>query len=122
MTETLFKDSRNTPEIVNPPSPDRPMHSQTSSSCYYPTVSKGLRIRTPSYPSTQRSPGSRPLPSAGISSIVDFDFCFDFVCFGDTVGSTSFFDVIQNVMFIFVFLKNVENVSRFERRNLLKYI
>ncbi|XP_031412746.1 histone-lysine N-methyltransferase 2A [Meleagris gallopavo] len=65
LTETLFKDSRNTPEIVNPPSPDRPMHSQTSSSCYYPTVSKGLRIRTPSYPSTQRSPGSRPLPSAG---------------------------------------------------------
>uniref|UniRef100_A0A669Q163 Histone-lysine N-methyltransferase n=1 Tax=Phasianus colchicus TaxID=9054 RepID=A0A669Q163_PHACC len=65
LTETLFKDSRNTPEIVNPPSPDRPMHSQTSSSCYYPAVSKGLRIRTPSYPSTQRSPGSRPLPSAG---------------------------------------------------------
>ncbi|XP_021231425.1 histone-lysine N-methyltransferase 2A isoform X4 [Numida meleagris] len=65
LTETLFKDSRNTPEIVNPPSPDRPMHSQTSSSCYYPTVSRGLRIRTPSYPSTQRSPGSRPLPSAG---------------------------------------------------------
>ncbi|XP_072211239.1 histone-lysine N-methyltransferase 2A isoform X4 [Excalfactoria chinensis] len=65
LTETLFKDSRNTPEIVNPPSPDRPMHSQTSSSCYYPTISKGLRIRTPSYPSTQRSPGSRPLPSAG---------------------------------------------------------
>uniref|UniRef100_A0A8C9EGN1 Histone-lysine N-methyltransferase n=1 Tax=Pavo cristatus TaxID=9049 RepID=A0A8C9EGN1_PAVCR len=59
------KYSRNTPEIVNPPSPDRPMHSQTSSSCYYPAVSKGLRIRTPSYPSTQRSPGSRPLPSAG---------------------------------------------------------
>ncbi|XP_048824369.1 histone-lysine N-methyltransferase 2A isoform X4 [Lagopus muta] len=65
LTETLFKDSRNTPEIVNPPSPDRPMHSQTSSSCYYPAVSKGLRIRTPSYPSAQRSPGSRPLPSAG---------------------------------------------------------
>ncbi|XP_035202160.1 histone-lysine N-methyltransferase 2A isoform X3 [Oxyura jamaicensis] len=65
LTETLSKDSRNAPEIVNPPSPDRPMHSQTSSSCYYPLVSKGLRIRTPSYPSTQRSPGSRPLPSAG---------------------------------------------------------
>ncbi|XP_071883744.1 histone-lysine N-methyltransferase 2A isoform X4 [Anas platyrhynchos] len=65
LTETLSKDSRNAPEIVNPPSPDRPMHSQTSSSCCYPLVSKGLRIRTPSYPSTQRSPGSRPLPSAG---------------------------------------------------------
>ncbi|XP_064380217.1 histone-lysine N-methyltransferase 2A-like isoform X4 [Dromaius novaehollandiae] len=65
LTETLSKDSRNTPEIVNPPSPDRPMHSQTSSSCYYPMVSKGPRIRTPSYPSAQRSPGSRPLPSAG---------------------------------------------------------
>ncbi|XP_019367658.1 PREDICTED: histone-lysine N-methyltransferase 2A isoform X1 [Gavialis gangeticus] len=63
--ETPPKENRNTPEIVNPPSPDRPQHSQTSSSCYYPMISKGGRIRTPSYPSTQRSPGSRPLPSAG---------------------------------------------------------
>ena len=75
-TETLPKDSRNTPEIVNPPSPDRPLHSQTSSSCYYPVVSKGPRIRMPGYPSTQRSPGSRPLPSAGISSALEFAFWF----------------------------------------------
>lgn len=74
ITETLPKDSRNTPEIVNPPSPDRPLHSQTSSSCYYPAVPKGPRIRTPSYPSAQRSPGSRPLPSAGILSAVDLEF------------------------------------------------
>lgn len=72
-TEILPKDTRNTPEVVNTPSPDRPLHHQTSSSCYYPVVSKGPRIRAPSYPSAQRSPGSRPLPSAGISSAVDFD-------------------------------------------------
>jgi len=34
----------------------------------------------------------------------------------------SFFDCIQNVMFIFVFLKNLENVNRFERSNVLKYM
>ncbi|NXA42898.1 KMT2A methyltransferase, partial [Eudromia elegans] len=65
LTETLSKDNRNTPEIVSPPSPDRPMRSQTPSSSYYPVASKAPRIRTPSYPSAQRSPGSRPLPSAG---------------------------------------------------------
>ncbi|NWJ07508.1 KMT2A methyltransferase, partial [Crypturellus undulatus] len=65
LAETLSKESRNTPEIVSPPSPDRPLHSQTPSSTYYPVASKAPRIRTPSYPSAQRSPGSRPLPSAG---------------------------------------------------------
>ncbi|XP_073177043.1 histone-lysine N-methyltransferase 2A isoform X4 [Lepidochelys kempii] len=63
--ETLSKESQNTPEMVNPPSPDRPLHSQTSSSCYYSLIAKGPRVRTPIYPLTQRSPGSRPLPSAG---------------------------------------------------------
>uniref|UniRef100_A0A8C6YRG8 Histone-lysine N-methyltransferase n=1 Tax=Nothoprocta perdicaria TaxID=30464 RepID=A0A8C6YRG8_NOTPE len=65
LAETLSKDSRNTGEIVSPPSPDRPMHSQTPGSSYCPLVPKAPRIRTPSYPSAQRSPGSRPLPSAG---------------------------------------------------------
>ncbi|XP_064896106.1 histone-lysine N-methyltransferase 2A isoform X2 [Columba livia] len=65
LTESLPKDSRNAPEIVSPPSPDRPLHSQTSGSCYLPGGSKAPRLRAPSYPSAQRSPGSRPLPSAG---------------------------------------------------------
>lgn len=106
--ETLPKDSRNTPEIVNPPSPDRPLHSQTSSSCYYPAVLKGPRIRMPSYPSTQRSPGSRPLPSAGISRAVDFHFGGWVVCFGNVFGlvcvSSGF---IQNVVFRFLFLEEI---------------
>ncbi|XP_033717883.1 histone-lysine N-methyltransferase 2A isoform X12 [Tursiops truncatus] len=59
------KESQNTAEIVNPPSPDRPPHSQTSGSCFYHVISKVPRIRTPSYSPTQRSPGCRPLPSAG---------------------------------------------------------
>ncbi|XP_031202150.1 histone-lysine N-methyltransferase 2A isoform X6 [Mastomys coucha] len=58
------KDSQSTTAILGPPSPDRP-HSQTSSSCYYHVISKVPRIRTPSYSPTQRSPGCRPLPSAG---------------------------------------------------------
>ncbi|XP_060228762.1 histone-lysine N-methyltransferase 2A isoform X4 [Meriones unguiculatus] len=62
--ETSCKDSQSTAAILSPPSPDRP-HSQTSSSCYYHVISKVPRIRTPSYPPTQRSPGCRPLPSAG---------------------------------------------------------
>ncbi|XP_059731001.1 histone-lysine N-methyltransferase 2A isoform X9 [Bos taurus] len=59
------KESQNTAEIVSPPSPDRPPHSQTSGSCFYHVISKVPRIRTPSYSPTQRSPGCRPLPSAG---------------------------------------------------------
>ncbi|XP_050012277.1 histone-lysine N-methyltransferase 2A isoform X6 [Alexandromys fortis] len=62
--ETSCKDSQSTAAILSPPSPDRP-HSQTSSSCYYHVISKVPRIRTPSYSPTQRSPGCRPLPSAG---------------------------------------------------------
>uniref|UniRef100_A0A452QVS7 Histone-lysine N-methyltransferase n=1 Tax=Ursus americanus TaxID=9643 RepID=A0A452QVS7_URSAM len=58
------KESQNTAEIVSPPSPERP-HSQTSGSCFYHVISKVPRIRTPSYSPTQRSPGCRPLPSAG---------------------------------------------------------
>lgn len=58
------KDSQSTAAILSPPSPDRP-HSQTSGSCYYHVISKVPRIRTPSYSPTQRSPGCRPLPSAG---------------------------------------------------------
>ncbi|XP_076432262.1 histone-lysine N-methyltransferase 2A isoform X10 [Peromyscus maniculatus bairdii] len=62
--ESSCKDSQSTAAILRPPSPDRP-HAQTSSSCYYHVISKVPRIRTPSYSSTQRSPGCRPLPSAG---------------------------------------------------------
>ncbi|EHB08779.1 Histone-lysine N-methyltransferase HRX [Heterocephalus glaber] len=64
-TESSSKESQSTAEILSPPSPDRPLHSQTSSSCYYHVISKVPRIRTPSYSPTQRSPGCRPLPSAG---------------------------------------------------------
>ncbi|KAM5226773.1 histone-lysine N-methyltransferase 2A isoform 8-T8 [Hipposideros larvatus] len=64
-TEISSKESQNTAEIVSPPSPDRPPHTQTSSSCFYHVISKVPRIRTPSYSPTQRSPGCRPLPSAG---------------------------------------------------------
>ncbi|KFO31075.1 Histone-lysine N-methyltransferase MLL [Fukomys damarensis] len=64
-TESSSKESQSTAEILSPPSPDRPPHSQTSSSCYYHVISKVPRIRTPSYSPTQRSPGCRPLPSAG---------------------------------------------------------
>ncbi|XP_063111934.1 histone-lysine N-methyltransferase 2A isoform X3 [Cavia porcellus] len=63
-TESSSKESQNTAEILSPPSPDRP-HLQTSSSCYYHVISKVPRIRTPIYSPTQRSPGCRPLPSAG---------------------------------------------------------
>ncbi|XP_020918570.1 histone-lysine N-methyltransferase 2A isoform X1 [Sus scrofa] len=63
--EISSKESQNTAEIVSPPSPDRPPHSQTSGSCFYHVISKVPRIRTPSYSPTQRSPGCRPLPSAG---------------------------------------------------------
>ncbi|XP_053528387.1 histone-lysine N-methyltransferase 2A isoform X7 [Artibeus jamaicensis] len=63
--ETSSKESQNTAEIVSPPSPDRPPHTQTSGSCFYHVISKVPRIRTPSYSPTQRSPGCRPLPSAG---------------------------------------------------------
>ncbi|XP_014443413.1 histone-lysine N-methyltransferase 2A, partial [Tupaia chinensis] len=63
-TESSAKENQNAAEIVSPPSPDRP-HSQTSGSCYYHVISKVPRIRTPSYSPTQRSPGCRPLPSAG---------------------------------------------------------
>ncbi|XP_078195730.1 histone-lysine N-methyltransferase 2A isoform X4 [Callithrix jacchus] len=59
------KESQNTAVIVSPPSPDRPPHSQASGSCYYHVISKVPRIRTPSYSPAQRSPGCRPLPSAG---------------------------------------------------------
>ncbi|XP_026361427.3 histone-lysine N-methyltransferase 2A isoform X7 [Ursus arctos] len=62
--EISSKESQNTAEIVSPPSPERP-HSQTSGSCFYHVISKVPRIRTPSYSPTQRSPGCRPLPSAG---------------------------------------------------------
>ncbi|XP_030187592.1 histone-lysine N-methyltransferase 2A isoform X6 [Lynx canadensis] len=62
--EISSKESQNTAEIISPPSPDRP-HSQTSGSCFYHVISKVPRIRTPSYSPTQRSPGCRPLPSAG---------------------------------------------------------
>ncbi|XP_073922729.1 histone-lysine N-methyltransferase 2A isoform X2 [Castor canadensis] len=65
LIESSSKDSQNTAAILSPPSPDRPPHSQTSSSCYYHVISKVPRIRTPSYSPTQRSPGCRPLPSAG---------------------------------------------------------
>ncbi|XP_070240241.1 histone-lysine N-methyltransferase 2A isoform X7 [Bos mutus] len=64
-SEISPKESQNTAEIVSPPSPDRPPHSQTSGSCFYHVISKVPRIRTPSYSPTQRSPGCRPLPSAG---------------------------------------------------------
>ncbi|XP_058433147.1 histone-lysine N-methyltransferase 2A isoform X6 [Marmota monax] len=63
--ESSSKESQSTAEILSPPSPDRPPHSQASSSCYYHVISKVPRIRTPSYSPTQRSPGCRPLPSAG---------------------------------------------------------
>ncbi|XP_055404244.1 histone-lysine N-methyltransferase 2A isoform X8 [Bubalus kerabau] len=63
--EISSKESQNTAEIVSPPSPDRPPHSQTSGSCFYHVISKVPRIRTPTYSPTQRSPGCRPLPSAG---------------------------------------------------------
>ncbi|XP_058401075.1 histone-lysine N-methyltransferase 2A isoform X7 [Diceros bicornis minor] len=63
--EISSKESQSTAEIVSPPSPDRPPHSQTSGSCFYHVISKVPRIRTPSYSPTQRSPGCRPLPSAG---------------------------------------------------------
>ncbi|XP_074256783.1 histone-lysine N-methyltransferase 2A isoform X10 [Saimiri boliviensis] len=59
------KESQNTAVIISPPSPDRPPHSQASGSCYYHVISKVPRIRTPSYSPAQRSPGCRPLPSAG---------------------------------------------------------
>uniref|UniRef100_M3XZV3 Histone-lysine N-methyltransferase n=1 Tax=Mustela putorius furo TaxID=9669 RepID=M3XZV3_MUSPF len=62
--EISSKESQNTAEILSPSSPDRP-HSQTSGSCFYHVISKVPRIRTPSYSPTQRSPGCRPLPSAG---------------------------------------------------------
>ncbi|XP_032724525.1 histone-lysine N-methyltransferase 2A isoform X8 [Lontra canadensis] len=62
--EISSKESQNTAEIISPSSPDRP-HSQTSGSCFYHVISKVPRIRTPSYSPTQRSPGCRPLPSAG---------------------------------------------------------
>ncbi|XP_042762889.1 histone-lysine N-methyltransferase 2A isoform X3 [Panthera leo] len=62
--EISSKESQSTAEIISPPSPDRP-HSQTSGSCFYHVISKVPRIRTPSYSPTQRSPGCRPLPSAG---------------------------------------------------------
>ncbi|XP_078002977.1 histone-lysine N-methyltransferase 2A isoform X2 [Phascolarctos cinereus] len=65
LTEVLPREIRNTAEILNPPSPDRPPHSHTSSSCFYHVISKVPRIRMPSYSPTQRSPGCRPLPSAG---------------------------------------------------------
>ncbi|XP_045694088.1 histone-lysine N-methyltransferase 2A isoform X6 [Phyllostomus hastatus] len=64
-TEMSSKESQNTAEIVSPPLPDRPPHIQTSGSCFYHVISKVPRIRTPSYSPTQRSPGCRPLPSAG---------------------------------------------------------
>ncbi|XP_036116120.1 histone-lysine N-methyltransferase 2A [Molossus molossus] len=63
--EIPSKESQNTAEIVSPPSPDRPPHTQTSGSCFYHVISKVPRIRTPSYSPAQRSPGCRPLPSAG---------------------------------------------------------
>ncbi|ELK11862.1 Histone-lysine N-methyltransferase HRX [Pteropus alecto] len=63
--EISSKESQNTAEIVSPPSPDRPPHTQTSGSCFYHVISKVPRIRTPSYSPIQRSPGCRPLPSAG---------------------------------------------------------
>uniref|UniRef100_A0A673VP25 Histone-lysine N-methyltransferase n=1 Tax=Suricata suricatta TaxID=37032 RepID=A0A673VP25_SURSU len=58
------RESQNTAEMISPLSPDRPP-SQTSGSCFYHVISKVPRIRTPSYSPTQRSPGCRPLPSAG---------------------------------------------------------
>ncbi|XP_069935099.1 histone-lysine N-methyltransferase 2A isoform X9 [Oryctolagus cuniculus] len=64
-TESSSKESQNTVENISPPSPDRPAHSQASGSCYYHVISKVPRIRAPSYSPTQRSPGCRPLPSAG---------------------------------------------------------
>lgn len=64
-TEMSSKESQNTAEIVSPPSPERLPHTQTSGSCFYHVISKVPRIRTPSYSPTQRSPGCRPLPSAG---------------------------------------------------------
>ncbi|XP_054989215.1 histone-lysine N-methyltransferase 2A isoform X1 [Sorex araneus] len=64
VAEISSKESQNTTDIISPPSPDRP-HSQTSGSYYYHVIPKASRIRTPSYSPTQRSPGCRPLPSAG---------------------------------------------------------
>lgn len=64
-TEISSKENQKTAERISPPSPDRPPHSQTSSSCFYHVISKVPRLRTPSYSPTQRSPGCRPLPSAG---------------------------------------------------------
>ncbi|XP_073095805.1 histone-lysine N-methyltransferase 2A isoform X10 [Manis javanica] len=63
--EISSKENQKTAERISPPSPDRPPHSQTSSSCFYHVISKVPRLRTPSYSPTQRSPGCRPLPSAG---------------------------------------------------------
>ncbi|XP_038610227.1 histone-lysine N-methyltransferase 2A [Tachyglossus aculeatus] len=63
-SETL-KASRSTGELGKPRSPDRPPRVQTSASYCYHMIAKGPRIRPPSYSPPQRSPGSRPLPSAG---------------------------------------------------------
>lgn len=56
----------------------------------------------PSYPSTQRSPGSRPLPSAGIS-VVGMGFLFVLEIFWGLV--CVFFGFIWNVVFSVVFLE-----------------
>ncbi|XP_060107615.1 histone-lysine N-methyltransferase 2A [Heteronotia binoei] len=54
--EILAKEVRGISTAVNPPSSELPTHLQNY---------KALRIRRPSYTPVQRSPGSRPLPSAG---------------------------------------------------------
>lgn len=64
LAEISSKETQNTADLLSLPSPDRP-HSQTSGSYYYHVIPKASRIRAPGYSPTQRSPGCRPLPSAG---------------------------------------------------------
>ncbi|XP_026564957.1 histone-lysine N-methyltransferase 2A isoform X4 [Pseudonaja textilis] len=54
--ETPPRDGRAAPAALNAPSADLSPHSQNF---------KALRIRTPGFAPSQRTPGSRPLPSAG---------------------------------------------------------
>nr|XP_060643229.1 histone-lysine N-methyltransferase 2A isoform X3 [Anolis sagrei ordinatus] len=54
--EIPAREGRGLPPVLRAPSADLPLH---------PPHCKALRIRTPGFPPAQRSPGSRPLPSAG---------------------------------------------------------
>nr|XP_008121074.2 PREDICTED: LOW QUALITY PROTEIN: histone-lysine N-methyltransferase 2A [Anolis carolinensis] len=56
LPEIPAREGRGLPPVLRAPSADLPLH---------PPHCKALRIRTPGFPPAQRSPGSRPLPSAG---------------------------------------------------------